>query len=81
MTSSPQITPICKMKAVKTEVEAQGMIDCHIRDGVALCQYFAWLENALQSGEVVDEISGATKLEEFRKYLLRRFVIIQQLAK
>lgn len=59
------------MKAVKTDVEAQGMIDCHIRDGVALCQYFAWLENALQSGEAVDEISGATKLEEFRKYLLR----------
>ncbi len=55
------------MKAVKTAVEAQGMIDCHIRDGVALCQYFAWLENALESGEHVDEISGATQLEEFRK--------------
>ncbi|KAG4080277.1 hypothetical protein HA402_010769 [Bradysia odoriphaga] len=62
-----EITPICKMKAVKTTVEAQGMIDCHIRDGVALCQYFAWLENALELGEYVDEISGATKLEEFRK--------------
>jgi len=62
-----EITPICKMKAVKTDVEAKGMIDSHIRDGVALCQYFAWLENALQSGEYVDEISGATKLEEFRK--------------
>lgn len=57
------------MKAVKNEVEAQGMIDCHIRDGVALCQYFAWLENALESGEAVDEISGATQLEEFRKYV------------
>lgn len=57
------------MKAVKTDVEAQGMIDCHIRDGVALCQYFAWLENALDSGEFVDEISGATKLEEFRTYV------------
>lgn len=56
------------MKAVKTQIEAQGMIDCHIRDGVALCQYFAWLENALDSDTFVDEISGATKLEEFRKY-------------
>lgn len=55
------------MKAVKTDVEAQGMIDCHVRDGVALCQYFAWLENALELGESVDEISGATKLEELRK--------------
>lgn len=43
------------------------MIASHIRDGVALCQYFAWLENALLNNEYVDEISGATKLEEYRK--------------
>jgi len=45
------------------------LVDCHIRDGVALCKYFAWLEYALNHGEKVDEISGATKLEEFRKKL------------
>lgn len=43
------------------------MRSCHVRDGVALCQYFAWLENAVRSGEYVDEISGADKLESFRK--------------
>lgn len=43
------------------------MRNCHVRDGVALCQYFAWLENAIKNGEQVDEISGADKLEGFRK--------------
>lgn len=43
-----------------------GFINCHIRDGVALCQYFAWLEHSVKNGMNVNEISGATKLEEFR---------------
>lgn len=55
------------LKAIKNDVEAEGMRNCHVRDGVALCQYFAWLENAIKNGEKVDEISGADKLEGFRK--------------
>ena len=43
------------------------MRQCHITDGIALCKYFAWLEKTVKSGEKVDEISGADKLEEFRK--------------
>lgn len=62
-----EITPICFLKSIKNEVEAKGMRDCHIWDGVALCKYFAWLEAAVLNGEDVDEISGATKLEEYRK--------------
>lgn len=62
-----QVSPVCVMKSIKNATEVQGFNDCHIRDGVALCQYFAWLEDALNKGEKVDEISGATKLEEFRK--------------
>lgn len=61
-----ELSPVCELKAIKNPVEAQGMINCHIRDGVALCKYFAWLEDALNRGEKVDEISGADKLEEFR---------------
>lgn len=48
-------------------MEAEGMKQSHIRDGVALCQYFAWLENQIEAGKRVDEISGATQLENFRK--------------
>nr|CAD7264995.1 unnamed protein product [Timema shepardi]CAD7575794.1 unnamed protein product [Timema californicum] len=64
-----EITPIALMKAIKNTVETQGMINCHIRDGVALCRYFAWLEKELQKGNAVTEISGADKLEQFRKDL------------
>jgi Xaa-Pro aminopeptidase len=61
-----EITPICTMKAIKNEVEVQGFINSHVRDGVALCQYFAWLEDAVKRGDYVDELTGAVKLEGFR---------------
>ncbi|XP_030379915.1 xaa-Pro aminopeptidase ApepP isoform X2 [Scaptodrosophila lebanonensis] len=61
-----RITPIAESKAIKNNVEIEGFINSHIRDGVALCQYFAWLENAIQTGEKVDELSGADKLESLR---------------
>lgn len=65
-----EITPIAVMKAIKNDVEAEGMKNCHVRDGVALVQYFAWLENELLEGREVTEISGATQLEEFRSKIL-----------
>lgn len=61
------ILPLAEMKAIKNATEAAGMRACHVRDGVALCQYFAWLEARIAAGEPVDEISGADRLEEFRK--------------
>lgn len=75
-----EITPINLMKAVKNDVEAKGMRECHIRDGVALCQYFAWLERTIKAGKPVDEISGADQLEQFRskqeKYMGLSFTTI-----
>lgn len=62
-----EITPIALLKAIKNDQEIKGFINSHIRDGVALCQYFAWLEDAVGKGEQVDEMSGADKLESFRK--------------
>lgn len=61
------ITPINVMKAIKNDVEAKGMQDCHVRDGVALVRYFSWLEHQVLTKQTVTEISGATKLEEYRK--------------
>ncbi|XP_068155286.1 xaa-Pro aminopeptidase ApepP [Drosophila tropicalis] len=61
-----EITPICLLKAIKNDVEIKGFVNSHVRDGVALCQYFAWLEKKVQLGEAVDEISGADKLESLR---------------
>lgn len=60
-------SPVGDAKAVKNEVELEGMRQCHIRDGAALIQYFAWLEDQLINEKaVIDEVAAADKLEELR---------------
>uniref|UniRef100_A0A8C5HFT5 Xaa-Pro aminopeptidase 1 n=1 Tax=Gouania willdenowi TaxID=441366 RepID=A0A8C5HFT5_GOUWI len=58
-------TPLCLAKAVKNETEIQGMKVAHIKDAVALCELFAWLEKEIPKSTVT-EISCAEKAEEFR---------------
>ncbi|XP_023012683.2 aminopeptidase P [Leptinotarsa decemlineata] len=60
------ITPVCYMKGVKNEVEIKGMRNAHIKDAVALCCYFSWLEKIVRTSKIT-EISGSQKLLEFRK--------------
>ncbi|EPS39037.1 hypothetical protein H072_7191 [Dactylellina haptotyla CBS 200.50] len=60
-------SPVTVAKAVKNETELDGMRNCHIRDGVALIEYFAWLEEQLLAGKEMDEVDAADQLEEFRK--------------
>ena len=57
--------PCLMPKACKTEAEQEGMRAAHVRDGVALCRFLAWLEEAAAHGEV-DEIDAVAKLEAFR---------------
>lgn len=60
-------SPIGDAKAVKNETELEGMRACHVRDGAALTEYFAWLEDQLLVQKtVLDEVTAADKLEEFR---------------
>ena len=59
-------SPVGDAKAVKNKTELEGMRQCHIRDGAALSEYFAWLENELTSGATLDEVQGADKLEQIR---------------
>lgn len=61
-----QRSPVEKAKAVKNEVEQEGLRKCHIRDAAALVRYFAWLEAQLASGAEVDEIEGSDRLETLR---------------
>ncbi|KAF7648267.1 hypothetical protein LDENG_00159670, partial [Lucifuga dentata] len=58
-------TPLCLAKAFKNATEIQGMKTAHIKDAVALCELFAWLEKEIPQGTVT-EISAADKAEEFR---------------
>ncbi len=60
-------SPIGDSKAVKNETELEGMRTCHVRDGAALIEYFAWLEHQLIFEKAtVDEVTAADKLEEIR---------------
>ncbi|KAH8702372.1 putative Xaa-Pro aminopeptidase P [Talaromyces proteolyticus] len=60
-------SPVSDAKAIKNEVELKGMRDCHVRDGAALTEYFAWLENELiNKKSTLDEVDGADKLEQIR---------------
>ena len=53
-------------KACKNPVEQDGARAAHVRDGVALCRFLAWLDDALENGSSVDEIGAVKKLEAFR---------------
>lgn len=54
-------------KAVKNKTELEGMRACHVRDGAALSEYFAWLEEELVgNGTELDEVQAADKLESIR---------------
>jgi Xaa-Pro aminopeptidase len=60
-------SPIGDAKAVKNETELEGMRACHVRDGAALTEYFAWLEDQLvNKGATMDEVDGADMLEKIR---------------
>ncbi|CAH1764472.1 5547_t:CDS:10 [Entrophospora sp. SA101] len=52
-------SPVTDAKAIKNEVELEGMRKCHLRDAAALINYFAWLEEQLNAGAVLNEIDGA----------------------
>jgi Xaa-Pro aminopeptidase len=60
---------IVDQKSIKNETEIQGFRSSHIRDGAALANYFAWLEEQLASGVEVTEYRGAEELEKYRRKL------------
>ena len=55
---------ICQLlKAEKNSTELQGMIKCHIRDGVALSKFLCWLQENYQGKTEFDVVK---KLHEYR---------------
>ncbi|KIY73001.1 putative aminopeptidase P, cytoplasmic [Cylindrobasidium torrendii FP15055 ss-10] len=63
-------SPISILKAIKNQVELDGFRNSHVRDGVALVRYFAWLEEKLNSEDnQVNEWDAATVLEQYRSEL------------
>ncbi|KQU27445.1 X-Pro aminopeptidase [Methylobacterium sp. Leaf94] len=55
--------PITAMKAVKNAAEIVGTRAAHLRDGVAVTRFLAWLAD---QGETLTEIAAVEALEDFR---------------
>lgn len=58
--------PCLLPRACKNEVELNGARAAHLRDGVALSKFLAWLSREAPKGTVT-ELSATDKLEECRK--------------
>jgi len=56
--------PVVLLRAIKNEVELDGARQAHIRDGVAVSKFLAWLDK--QPDGSVTEIASATRLEQSR---------------
>lgn len=60
-------SPLSMAKATKNEEEISGMVEAHVRDGVALVQFLEWLEiTVLREGQTPSEYEISEKLCEFR---------------
>ena len=61
-------SPILDMKAIKNPVEVAGMVEAHIRDAVAVCDWAAFMESQVQDQGAANwtEISAMELLSEFR---------------
>lgn len=56
--------PCALPKARKNATEINGTREAHLRDGAAVVQFLAWLDQAMPNG--LTEIDAAQKLESFR---------------
>lgn len=58
--------PCLLPKACKNDVEIEGMRQAHIRDGVALTTFLAWLDNEVEKRDVT-ELEAEAKLLQLRQ--------------
>jgi Xaa-Pro aminopeptidase len=58
--------PIALMKSVKNQTEIDGMKAAHVRDGVAMARFLAWLDREAPTGKLT-EIGAVEALESFRR--------------
>jgi len=61
-----QPNPVPAWKAQKNDAELAGLRAAHLRDGVAMARFLAWLPGALAAGGHTER-SLAARLEDFRK--------------
>ncbi|KAF7992374.1 hypothetical protein HCN44_001699 [Aphidius gifuensis] len=60
-------SPIIKLRAVKNDIEIEGMRRSHLRDAVAMCDFLAYMEKQIgYNTEGWDEMQVARVANEFR---------------
>lgn len=57
--------PCTMPKACKNQAELSGTRQAHLRDASAMCEFLAWIDSGLSSGQT--EIDVVAKLESFRR--------------
>ena len=62
--------PCVLPKACKNAIEIQGAYAAHERDGVAVCQFLAWLDRETPKGQVT-ELQASAYLDECRQKQMR----------
>ncbi|MED5475247.1 MAG: aminopeptidase P family protein [Candidatus Neomarinimicrobiota bacterium] len=58
--------PCILLKSCKNDTEADGMRKCHIRDGVAVVKFLAWIDKQIVKKTLLNEGELSDKLEKFR---------------
>jgi Xaa-Pro aminopeptidase len=58
--------PVTRTKAIKNEIELQGTRAAHLRDGIAMCRFLAWLDRTIATAPV-DEITAVKTIERIRR--------------
>lgn len=73
-------TPANHLKSIKNKTEIKGFRNAVLKDGIALTQFYIWLEKQLESGEEVTELTAAAKLSSLRakqpQYIMDSFETI-----
>jgi Xaa-Pro aminopeptidase len=59
--------PTALMKARKNATETAGSRAAHLRDGVAMVRFLAWLDREISAATPLTEIDAAIALESFRR--------------
>ncbi|KAK1665184.1 hypothetical protein QYE76_053343 [Lolium multiflorum] len=76
-------SPIALPKAVKNPMELDGLRKAHIRDGAAVVQYLAWLDNQMQdhygASGYFSEANGSQKKEHLEKVKLTEVSVSDKL--
>jgi Xaa-Pro aminopeptidase len=62
----PGQDPCILPKAIKNATEIAGARTAHLRDGVAMVRFLAWLDEVAVPGKI-DEVTAAIKLEDCRR--------------